>query len=102
MNDTGQEIVCRCEEVCEEEILEAIKKGACTQDAVKKLTRAGTGLCQGRTCRVLIEKILEKHLHLETGARVLSSYRPPVRPVSLAALSERISELEEDAEDGNI
>jgi NAD(P)H-nitrite reductase large subunit len=102
MSDTGKEIVCRCEEVSEEEILEAIQKGAHTQDAIKKLTRAGMGLCQGRTCRALIENILQERVDRRTASSMLSSCRPPVRPVSLADLAEGSHEPEETAEDGNI
>lgn len=40
-------IVCRCEQVKGAEILEAIRRGADTLDAVKHLTRAVMGRCQG-------------------------------------------------------
>lgn len=43
-------VVCRCEHVTEAEILEAIKRGADSMDAVKHLTRAGMGRCQGGFC----------------------------------------------------
>ena len=43
-------IVCRCEQVSEAEIQEAIKRGANCMDAVKHLTRAGMGRCQGGFC----------------------------------------------------
>ncbi len=43
-------IVCRCEQVAEAEILEAISRGADTMDAVKHVTRAGMGRCQGGFC----------------------------------------------------
>ena len=40
-------IICRCQEVTQGEILEAIKDGATTVDGVKRRTRACMGLCQG-------------------------------------------------------
>ncbi len=43
-------IICRCQEVTRQEILQAIADGAVTVDGVKKRTRAGMGLCQGKTC----------------------------------------------------
>ena len=44
----GEElIICRCQEVTEKEILEAIADGATTVDGVKRRTRACMGLCQG-------------------------------------------------------
>ena len=43
-------IVCRCEQVAKAEILQAISRGADTMDAVKHVTRAGMGRCQGGVC----------------------------------------------------
>jgi NAD(P)H-nitrite reductase large subunit len=81
-------IICRCEEVTEEEILKAIKDGATTVDEIKKFTRAGMGLCQGRTCRKTIEKILARELNLKVEDVKTSSYRAPVRPVKMKVLEE--------------
>jgi glycerol-3-phosphate dehydrogenase len=47
-------IVCRCEQVTEAEVLEAIRRGADTMDAVKHVTRAGMGRCQGGFCGISI------------------------------------------------
>lgn len=46
----GDEIVCRCEDVTLSQIRSAIAEGAQGNFAVKMWTRAGMGLCQGRTC----------------------------------------------------
>ena len=53
-------IICRCEEVTQEQILAAIADGAVTVKGVKIRTDAGMGLCQGRTCRRLISRILAR------------------------------------------
>ena len=42
-------IICRCEEITYGEIKQAIRDGATTLDGIKRVTRAGKGLCQGRT-----------------------------------------------------
>lgn len=81
-------IICRCEEITEEEILKAIKDGATTVDEIKKFTRAGMGLCQGRTCRRTVEKILAKELNKKVEEIRTSSYRTPVRPVKMKVLKE--------------
>jgi glycerol-3-phosphate dehydrogenase len=47
-------IVCRCEQVTEAEVLEAIHRGADTMDAVKHTTRAGMGRCQGGFCGISV------------------------------------------------
>ncbi|MGQ9595626.1 MAG: (2Fe-2S)-binding protein, partial [Anaerolineae bacterium] len=48
MND-DEIIICRCEEVTKGEILEAIRDGCDSVIWIKRKTRAGMGLCQGRT-----------------------------------------------------
>ena len=51
-------IICRCQEVSRQEILDAIADGALTVDGVKRRTRAGMGLCQGKTCERLVARII--------------------------------------------
>jgi len=55
-------IICRCEQVTEAEILEAIRRGADNLDAVKHLTRAGMGRCQGGFCGTFVLNLLAKQL----------------------------------------
>jgi glycerol-3-phosphate dehydrogenase len=56
-------VLCRCEQVTEAEILQSIRRhGACTMDAVKHLTRAGMGRCQGGFCAPFVLKQLADEL----------------------------------------
>jgi len=55
-------ILCRCEQVSEPEIVESIRRGARTMDAVKHLTRAGMGRCQGGFCAPFVLKLLADEL----------------------------------------
>jgi glycerol-3-phosphate dehydrogenase len=57
-------IVCRCEEISEGEIVEAIRRGARTVDAVKYRTRAGMGRCQGGFCGPRAVEILARELDI--------------------------------------
>ena len=57
-------IVCRCEEISEGEIVEAIKRGARTVDGVKFRTRAGMGRCQGGFCSPRVVEILARELDI--------------------------------------
>jgi glycerol-3-phosphate dehydrogenase len=57
------DIVCRCEEVSEAEIVAAIRAGHTTLDGIKYFTRAQMGRCQGAFCTYRIIKILMR----ETG-----------------------------------
>ncbi|MDR2303686.1 MAG: FAD-dependent oxidoreductase [Treponema sp.] len=56
-------IVCRCEQVSEAEIVQAIRLGHYTLDGVKYFTRAQMGRCQGGFCTYKIIKIIMR----ETG-----------------------------------
>lgn len=66
VNKSYGNIICRCEEVSEGEILEAIHRipGARTLDGVKIRTRAGMGRCQGGFCSSRILKLLSKELNI--------------------------------------
>ena len=56
-------IVCRCENVSEAEIVQAIRLGHATLDGIKYFTRAQMGRCQGGFCSYKIIKIIMR----ETG-----------------------------------
>jgi len=82
-------IVCRCEDITEDEIVETIKKYGCTTlDELKQILRLGMGPCQGRICLPLAARILAR----ETGKSIQEIYphtsRPPVVPVEIYMVSE--------------
>jgi len=56
-------MVCRCENVSEAEIVQAVKLGHTTLDGIKYFTRAQMGRCQGGFCTYKIIKIIMR----ETG-----------------------------------
>ncbi len=56
-------VICRCENISEAEIVEAIRRGHHTLDGIKFFTRAGMGRCQGGFCSYRIIKIIMR----ETG-----------------------------------
>jgi glycerol-3-phosphate dehydrogenase len=56
-------IVCRCENVSEAEIVQAVRLGHYTLDGIKYFTRAQMGRCQGGFCTYKIIKIIMR----ETG-----------------------------------
>lgn len=87
-------ILCRCEEVTLGRVQEAIDAGACTVHAVKIATRAGMGVCQGRTCRGLVETLVTGSGKEPHGHRPVT-FRQPVRPIPLARLA-----METDREEG--
>lgn len=60
-------MVCRCEQVTEGEIVDALHREVAvrTVDGVKRRTRASMGWCQGDFCRKRIIGIMERELGLE-------------------------------------
>jgi Fe-S-cluster-containing hydrogenase component 2/bacterioferritin-associated ferredoxin len=89
-------LVCRCEEVLRSGVVAAIREGAASLDAVKRRTRAGMGLCQGRNCSRIISRIIAEESGRPVSEVAPGSTRPPVRPVKLSALARRDDESEEN------
>ena len=77
-------LICRCEEVSKRDILWAIEHGADSVDEIKRITRAGMGLCQGRICECLVSRILAGEAGLKASDVLPGSRRPPVRLISVS------------------
>ncbi len=101
--------VCQCEEVTAREILEVrpprylgwpddrrnardlhllLGDGPPNPDQVKRLTRAGMGLCQGRRCREQIAALLALGAGVPLSDVPLATHRAPVRPLPLVAAAD--------------
>ena len=63
-NSAYGRVVCRCEDVTEGEILEAIRRGAVTLDGVKRRVGTGLGRCQGSWCADRVLELLSRELGL--------------------------------------
>ena len=87
VDDNDDALVCRCCEVTRREVIEAIRQGARSVDEVKRMTRAGMGICQGRTCSRLVAEIIRQETGLPLEAIGLARSRPPVRPVPAQAIA---------------
>lgn len=85
-NNRIDEIICRCEEVTRGEIEEAIREGTITMNELKRHTRCCMGNCQGRTCKRLVAQILAEKTGQALSEILPSTYRQPVRVVSLGAI----------------
>ena len=78
-------LVCRCEDITLAEVRKAIADGYDTIDEVKRVTRAGMGPCQGRTCRLLIAQELSRHYGVPMEEVLIPTFRPLVKPVKLGS-----------------
>lgn len=79
-------VVCRCENVTYQELMETIDKGVNNSRELKLKTRAGMGFCTGRTCGPLITKLTDDvndpgpiFVHLRS--------QPPIRTMSFDELA---------------
>lgn len=95
MGEDKEYFVCRCEEVTRSQIEAVIDEGYDTIDDVKRITRAGMGLCQGRSCGKVIARIISERTGRPIEEVLQVSYRFPVRTEKMKALEEEPSDAED-------
>lgn len=83
-----QIMICRCEDITKERLMEVIAEGYETIDEIKRATRAGMGPCQGRTCRQLIAQELSKIYGVPMEEVLMPTFRAPVKPITMGALAD--------------
>lgn len=75
-------IVCRCEDVTLGDLRAALADTDLNVTQLKHRSRAGMGLCGGRTCRPLIDRLLP------AAANAVSfTYRLPTRPLTVGEIA---------------
>ena len=79
--------ICRCEDLTQEEIEQAIDEGYTTLEELKCKLRLGMGSCQGRGCLLLARRLLCQKTEKSTAEITLPPSRPPFVPVSLGTLA---------------
>ena len=101
-------IICQCEEVtradllgvqpphyltrpapmCARSLQTLLGDGPANPDQIKRLTRAGMGVCQGRRCRDQVAMLLALAADQPFGTIPLASHRAPVRPIPLKIIAD--------------
>ena len=84
---SGNTLVCRCESVTADQIVEAVSQGCYGPNQAKSFTRCGMGACQGRMCGPAIEVIIARETGRPRAEVGQFRVRPPLRPISLAAIA---------------
>ena len=64
-----------------------LEDGPADANQIKRLTRAGMGVCQGRRCREQVAATLACASNTAAAEAALGGYRAPVRPLPLAVLA---------------
>ncbi len=105
---TDDTIICQCEEVtradligvqppnylarpapmCARSLDTLLEDGPANQDQIKRLTRAGMGVCQGRRCRDQVAMLLALESDKPFGTIPLATHRAPVRPLPMKIMAE--------------
>jgi thioredoxin reductase len=78
----------RPERMCARSLETLLEDGPPDAEQVKRLTRAGMGLCQGRRCREQISLLLAMAANLPPKAAPRGNWRVPVRPVPLGVMAD--------------
>ena len=85
----GKKFVCFCEDLTEEDVLEAIREGYDDIESLKRYAGFSTGPCQGKTCMLQVLRILATQKHLKPSDQHLTTQRPLLDPVRLGVLAGR-------------
>ena len=78
-------LVCRCEDVTDHELLQAMAKGHTDIESVKRYTGFGTGWCQGKQCVVACARLLAQMTGRAPEMPITP--RPPLHPLPLGVLA---------------
>jgi NADPH-dependent 2,4-dienoyl-CoA reductase/sulfur reductase-like enzyme len=84
---TADTLICRCEDVTRAQIADAVAAGYTEIGPLKMSTRAGMGLCQGRSCTPAIQHLLAALADLPVAQIGLPTSRIPIRPVPMGAMA---------------
>ncbi len=81
-------VICRCEDVTRGQLRNAVVGtiAPSTASAVKLVTRAGMGLCQGRGCEAPVLRLLAEGSGMDPGTIGGFTPRFPVRPVPVGSI----------------
>ena len=88
MDRKKETIVCFCEDITEDEIVNAIKQGFTRPVDIKNYLRTGMGPCQGRGCTSQIMKLIRQVTAQQPESILPLSTRPPITPVPIGVLKE--------------
>jgi len=81
--DDDEIILCRCEGITLRTIRDLIREGYTTVDEIKRISRAGMGPCQARTCGPLIASEIARMTGQPVAEIQPSAHRAPVKPMPI-------------------
>jgi bacterioferritin-associated ferredoxin len=85
---SGDTIVCRCEEVTAQQIIDTVAIGCSGPNQMKSFLRCGMGPCQGRFCGLTVTELIARERDVSPAQVGYYRLRFPVKPVTLGELAE--------------
>jgi thioredoxin reductase len=83
----GDTMVCRCEEVRAQQIVDTVALGCTGPNQMKSFLRCGMGPCQGRLCGLTVTELMARTRGVPPAEIGYYRLRPPVKPITLAELA---------------
>lgn len=83
----GNTLVCRCEEVSAQQIVDTVKLGCIGPNQMKSFLRCGMGPCQGRFCGLTVTELIAKARGVSPEEVGYYRLRFPVKPLTLGELA---------------
>jgi NADPH-dependent 2,4-dienoyl-CoA reductase/sulfur reductase-like enzyme len=80
-------IVCRCEEITAQDVLDSVAIGATGPNQLKAYRRAGMGPCQGRLCGLTVTELMAEARGKTPEEIGYYRLRAPVKPIMLSELA---------------
>ena len=92
-----ERLVCRCEQVSEKTIRDAMNRGipCLSFDAMKRRTRCGMGFCQGNFCRNRVIEVMEDESGEKIKSNKFDSEHSGISRINKKDINDFIKELEE-------
>ncbi|HEX2113282.1 MAG TPA: NAD(P)/FAD-dependent oxidoreductase [Alphaproteobacteria bacterium] len=84
---SGDTIVCRCEEVTAQQIVDTVALGCTGPNQMKSFLRSGMGPCQGRLCGLTVTELIAQARGVSPQEVGYYRLRPPVKPITLGELA---------------
>ena len=83
----GDTLVCRCEEVTAQQVIDTVKLGCTGPNQMKSFLRCGMGPCQGRLCGLTVSELIARERRVTPGEVGYYRLRFPIKPIPLGELA---------------
>jgi NAD(P)H-nitrite reductase large subunit len=87
MLPSGSTLVCRCEEVDAQTVIDLARRGCAGPNQMKAYVRCGMGPCQGRFCGLTVNALIAHEQQRDPAEVGYYRLRFPVKPVTLEEMA---------------